>query len=85
MRKADVAVWPIRFSGGSQDLTELYDTMELQTQQIQAFLKGEGFKAEEITTVLQSLQINTPSNTAVMPMLPALYRASDHYGLYPQY
>jgi len=48
--KADVAVWPIRFSGGSQDLTELYDTMELQTQQIQAFLKGEGFKAEEITT-----------------------------------
>jgi len=35
--KANVAVWPIRFSSASQDLT-------------QSFLKGEGFKAEEITT-----------------------------------
>ena len=48
--KADVAVWPIRFSSASQDLTQLYDTMEINTQQIQAFLKGEGFTAEEITT-----------------------------------
>ena len=48
--KADVAVWPIRFSSASQDLTELYDTMEIQTQQIQDFLKAEGFGATEITT-----------------------------------
>jgi len=48
--KADVAVWPIRFSSASQDLTQLYDTMEIQTQQIQAFLKAEGFSDQEITT-----------------------------------
>jgi hypothetical protein len=48
--KADVAVWPIRFSSASQDLTQLYDTMEIQTQQIQNFLKTEGFGAGEITT-----------------------------------
>ncbi|MDK1682647.1 SIMPL domain-containing protein [Acinetobacter terrestris] len=52
--KADVAVWPIRFSAASQDLTQLYDTMEINTQQIQAFLKGEGFTAEEITTASPS-------------------------------
>ena len=66
--KADVAVWPIRFSGGSQDLTELYDTMELQTQQIQAFLKVKVLRQKKLPQVLQSLQINTHSNTAVMPM-----------------
>lgn len=48
--KADVAVWPIRFSAGSQDLAELYANMEQQTLQIQNFLKAEGFKPEEITT-----------------------------------
>lgn len=48
--KADVAVWPIRFSSASQDLTQLYDTMEIQTQQIQTFLKAEGFGVGEITT-----------------------------------
>nr|MCG4642017.1 SIMPL domain-containing protein [Bifidobacterium bifidum] len=48
--KADVAVWPIRFSSANQDLTQLYDTMETHTQQIQAFLKSEGFTAAEITT-----------------------------------
>ena len=53
--KADVAVWPIRFSAASQDLTQLYDTMEINTQQIQAFLKGEGFTAEEITTASPSI------------------------------
>ncbi len=48
--KADISVWPIRFSAASQDLSELYANMENQTQQIQNFLKVEGFKAEEITT-----------------------------------
>mgnify|MGYP000907522213 FL=1 len=48
--KADVAVWPIRFSSASQDLAQLYDSMEIQTRQIQAFLKDQGFSAQEITT-----------------------------------
>ncbi len=48
--KADVAVWPIRFNAGSQDLAELYDTMQTNTQEIQTFLKNEGFSTEEITS-----------------------------------
>ena len=47
--KANVAVWPIRFSTASQDLAALYDTMQSQTSQIQNFLKNEGFSPEEIT------------------------------------
>ena len=37
--KADVAVWPIRFNAGSQDLAQLYDTMQNNTQEIQTFVK----------------------------------------------
>ncbi|MCO8096573.1 SIMPL domain-containing protein [Acinetobacter lwoffii] len=53
--KADVAVWPIRFNAGSQDLAELYDTMQTNTQEIQTFLKNEGFSAEEITSASPSI------------------------------
>ncbi len=53
--KADVAVWPIRFNAGSQDLAELYDTMQTNTQEIQNFLKNEGFSAEEITSASPSI------------------------------
>ncbi len=48
--RADVAVWPIRFSTASQDLTELYAVMEAHTQQIQQFLQAYGFQPAEITT-----------------------------------
>jgi hypothetical protein len=53
--KADVAVWPIRFNAGSQDLAELYDTMQTNTQEIQTFLKNEGFSTEEITSASPSI------------------------------
>src|SRR5690606_30976432 len=48
--KADVAVWPICFNAGSQDLAELYDTMQTNTHEIQTFLKNKGFSVEEITS-----------------------------------
>ena len=35
--RADVAVWPIRFSAASQDLTELYALMESHTRDVQQF------------------------------------------------
>src|SRR5690606_39118558 len=53
--KAEVAVWPIRFNAGSQDLAELYDTMQTNTQEIQTFLKNEGFSVEEITSASPSI------------------------------
>ena len=53
--KADVAVWPIRFNASSQDLAELYDTMQTNTQEIQTFLKNEGFSVEEITSASPSI------------------------------
>lgn len=50
--RADVAVWPIRFSAASQDLTELYALMESHTRDVQQFLLNSGFKPSEITTAV---------------------------------
>ena len=72
--RANVAVWPIRFSSASQDLSQLYDVMELQTQQIQTFLKGEGLKPKKLPREHPSPQINMHSSMAEMPMSPCVIR-----------
>lgn len=47
---ADVAVWPIRFSGASNDLTTLYANMESSSERINRFLADKGFSATDVTT-----------------------------------
>ncbi len=47
---ADIAVWPISFTAASNDLTDLYASMEANTQQIISYLLASGFTTEEITT-----------------------------------
>lgn len=66
--KADVAVWPIRFNASSQDLAELYDTMQTNTQEIQTFLKMKDLAWKKLPVLHRVLLINMPSNMAGMPM-----------------
>lgn len=47
---ANIAVWPISFTAASNDLTDLYTSMEANTQQIISYLLASGFTAKEITT-----------------------------------
>lgn len=47
---ADIAVWPIRFAVASNDLAELYATLQENTAQIVTYLQASGFGADEITT-----------------------------------
>jgi hypothetical protein len=46
---ADIAVWPIRFTGASADLTALYAKLEADRKQIIAFLESKGFEKTELT------------------------------------
>jgi hypothetical protein len=46
---ADVALWPITFTGADDDLNVLYAGMAEDTEQVAAFLAARGFGAEEIT------------------------------------
>lgn len=47
---ADVAVWPIRFVAASNNLTELYQSMNKSADAVQGFLIAQGFEIDEITT-----------------------------------
>lgn len=47
---ADVAVWPIRFAVGDNDLAALYAALEANTAEVLAFLASAGFTPDEITT-----------------------------------
>lgn len=47
---ADIALWPITFTGAHNDLTTLYESMEKDAGVIIAFLKANGFGDDEITT-----------------------------------
>lgn len=47
--QADTAIWPIQYSIASNDLNEIYDSLENQNQNIAGFLKENGFSDAEIT------------------------------------
>lgn len=46
---ADVAIWPIRIVAASNNLNELYKTLENNELEIQNFLLSAGFQKDEIT------------------------------------
>ncbi len=47
---ADIALWPIQFMASNNDLTELYEDIEKDSNEIISFLKANGFEGNEITT-----------------------------------
>ena len=47
--KADIVIWPIQFTAASNDLGEMYRSIDSSTEKIQSFLEKAGIKNEEIT------------------------------------
>ena len=45
---ADIALWPIPFSAANNNLTELYESIEKDANEIADFLKANGFEEKEI-------------------------------------
>lgn len=46
---ADIVIWPIQFSTASNDLEEIYKTIDGNTEKIKSFLKSAGIEENEIT------------------------------------
>lgn len=46
---ADVAIWPVTFTGADNDLGGLYEGLGAGAAKVVAFLEGQGFTADEIT------------------------------------
>lgn len=45
---ADIAIWPIQFSVANNDLTQLYESIEKDADEIIHFLKANGFEEDEM-------------------------------------
>jgi hypothetical protein len=52
---ADVAVWPIYFTGAGSDLAALYSKLESDTRQVLAFLETKGFEPAEIAVAAPTM------------------------------
>lgn len=52
---ADIVIWPIQFNVASNDLGELYATLDRQASEIKNFLQAEGIGADEITVDLPNI------------------------------
>lgn len=47
--KADIVIWPIQFTAASNDLTEMYRSIDRSTDKIRAFIKSAGIPDAEIS------------------------------------
>jgi len=47
--KADIVIWPIQFTAASNDLTEMYPSIDRSTEKIRAFIKSAGIPDAEIS------------------------------------
>jgi hypothetical protein len=47
--EADIVIWPIQFTAASNDLGEMYRSVDSSTGKIRSFLKKAGIENEEIS------------------------------------
>ncbi len=47
--KADIVIWPIQFTAASNDLAEMYRSIDRSTEKIRAFIKSAGIPDAEIS------------------------------------
>ncbi|MGM7449585.1 SIMPL domain-containing protein [Idiomarina sp. ST20R2A10] len=52
---ADTVIWPIQFTAASNDLSEIYETMEASNEKVIAFLREKGIETDEISSSAPSI------------------------------
>lgn len=52
---ADTVIWPIQFTAASNDLSEIYETMEASNKKVIAFLREKGIETDEISSSAPSI------------------------------
>ena len=79
--RANVAIWPIRFTEVSNDLNQLYQTVEIKTNKVVSFLKQQGFSDDEITVALPAID-DRQAQGYVDPNVKYRYAANVSISLY---
>ena len=81
---ADRAIWPVRFNVASNDLGDLYATVERQSGAVVAFLKNHGFSDEEITVSPPSVNDRQAQNYGNTAQIAFRYTAATVVTVYSQ-
>ncbi|WP_299788294.1 SIMPL domain-containing protein [uncultured Shewanella sp.] len=79
--KANIAIWPIRFTEVDNNLNTLYQTVQEKTDKVVLFLTKQGFKADEISTSLPSIE-DRQAQGYVDPNVKYRYAAKVTISLY---
>ncbi|MPY21514.1 SIMPL domain-containing protein [Shewanella psychropiezotolerans] len=81
--KANVAIWPIRFTEVDNDLTTLYQTVQTQTDKVISFLLKQGFTIDEISSSQPSIE-DRQAQGYVDPNVKYRYAAKVTISIYTQ-
>ncbi|MCG9731207.1 SIMPL domain-containing protein [Shewanella sp. Isolate13] len=79
--RANVAIWPIRFTEVDNDLNNLYQTVQTKTDRVVDFLKQQGFSEDEITIALPAIE-DRQAQGYVDPNVKYRYAAKISISLY---
>lgn len=79
--RANIAIWPIRFTEVDNDLNNLYQTVQTKTDRVVDFLKQQGFSEDEITVALPAIE-DRQAQGYVDPNVKYRYAAKISISLY---
>ncbi|GAU08553.1 SIMPL domain-containing protein [Desulfoplanes formicivorans] len=80
--KADVVIWPIQFTEASNNLEELYESLEAGTAKITRFLENKGVKAGDISLSAPSITDKSAQSYSDSRQAPFRYTAVQNVTVY---
>ena len=80
--EADIVIWPIQFTTASNNLEEMYNSIEENSERIRSFLENAGIGKEEITTSPPSIIDKSAQQYGNQSNYPFRYTSSQIVTVY---
>jgi hypothetical protein len=80
--KADIVIWPIQFSAASNDLEEMYKSIDASTEKIMSFLESAGIEVSEISYSSPAITDKSAQQYGNQPRAEFRYTASQTVTVY---
>lgn len=81
---ADIVIWPIQFSTASNDLEEIYRSIDTNTEKIKSFLENAGVNADEISYPLPAITDKSAQHYGNQAKSEFRYTASQTVTVYSE-
>ena len=80
--KADIVIWPIQFSAASNNLEDIYKTIDGSTEKIQSFLESAGINPSEISYSSPAINDKSAQRYGNQPAAQFRFTASQTVTVY---